>query len=86
MDTSNAHRCIIEIQVLTTNYKPVKHLYKYQLREVASDTKPTNHFPKYQRIEATSLFQDFKTQKHSLFQNVILERTSLYTTSFSSRN
>jgi hypothetical protein len=25
--------------------------------------KPTNHFPKYQRIEATSLFQDLKTQK-----------------------
>jgi hypothetical protein len=32
--------------------------------------KPTNHFPKYQRIEVASLFQDFKTQKHSLFQIV----------------
>jgi hypothetical protein len=25
--------------------------------------KPTNHFPKYTIIEATSLFQDSKTQK-----------------------
>jgi hypothetical protein len=32
--------------------------------------KPTIHFPKYQRIEATSLFQDFKTQKESSFQIV----------------
>jgi len=32
--------------------------------------KPTKHFPKYQRIEATSLFQDLKTQKVSSFQIV----------------
>ena len=31
----------------------------------------TKHFPKYQTIEATSLFQDLKTQKVSSFQNVI---------------
>jgi len=32
--------------------------------------KPTKHFPKYTIIEATSLFQDFKTQKDSSFQIV----------------
>jgi hypothetical protein len=32
--------------------------------------KPTIHFPKYQRIEATSLFQDLKTQKVFSFQIV----------------
>ncbi len=32
--------------------------------------KPTKHFPKYTIIEATSLFQDFKTQKVFSFQIV----------------
>ena len=39
---------------------------------LAKIPKPTNHFPKYQTIEATSLFQDLKTQKDSSFQNVIM--------------
>jgi len=41
--------------------------------------KPTNHFPKYQRIEATSLFQDFKTQKVSSFQIVYPPKSHLGT-------
>jgi len=36
--------------------------------------KPTNHIPKYQTIVVASLFQDFKTQKVSSFQNVITHK------------
>jgi hypothetical protein len=41
--------------------------------------KPTIHFPKYTIIEATSLFQDFKTQKYSSFQIVIAPKSHLGT-------
>ncbi len=41
--------------------------------------KPTKHFPKYTIIEATSLFQDLKTQKVFSFQIVIAPKSHLGT-------
>ena len=43
--------------------------------------KPTNHFPKYQRIEAATLFQDFKTPKFFLHQYKGNDVFSLYNAS-----